>query len=430
MKLLVFCIDALCASDIQLMRGMPHFSRILESGSYVERLEPVFPALTYSCHTSILTGNYVARHGICHNEILKRGCGLGSPWHGLRKDIGCKTLTDYASERGMTACSLGWPVSGGADLHMNLPMIVPYHYSGWEPENWLYGSATDNLMQRYFHKHGRHIKGPDRSLDLLVMGLALDILEDYPQPDIMLVKMCDLDSARHTYGVYHEKAAEQLRKHDEEFGAIVETLRRKGTLDETNLVVIGDHGQTDVSDVLLINELLRLEGFITETDSDGNPVEYDAICHSTGLAAYVEMRNPEDHECARRLRGLLESLKNDPEIALGTVMDAEEAYAAYKVRGPFDFIVESALPIAFGETIGSGNIWGSKSPGDHKVGAATHGGSPKREEVTSFIACGPSIKPNVHVERRSMVDAAPTMASMLGLEMRDVDGAPVTQLLR
>lgn len=58
-KLLVFCIDALCASDIQIMRQMPHFGPLLRNGALVEKIAPVFPALTYSCHTSILTGTYV-----------------------------------------------------------------------------------------------------------------------------------------------------------------------------------------------------------------------------------------------------------------------------------------------------------------------------------------------------------------------------------
>lgn len=60
------------------------------------------------------------------------------------------------------------------------------------------------------------------------MALALDILEDFEQPDIMLVKMCDLDSVRHTYGVFHQNTKVQLRRHDEELGALLECLRRRG----------------------------------------------------------------------------------------------------------------------------------------------------------------------------------------------------------
>lgn len=428
-KLLVFCIDALCASDIRYMKTMPHFGQILSKGALVEKIDPVFPALTYCCHTSILTGTYVNRHGIVHNEMLSRGGKCGAPWHSMKQDVKGKTLLDEAHERGLTTCALSWPVSGGADYDMNMPMIVPYHYHGYKPEQWLTATSTQNLMERYYHKHGRYIKGPDRSLDLFTMALALDILEDYEQPDVMLVKMCDLDSVRHTYGVYHEKTVEQLRKHDEELGAIMECLRRKGTLEDTNIVVLGDHGQTDIHDVLLMNNLLKNNGFL-EADAEGNVISFDAFCHSTGLAALIEVRDPEDTVLMRLVREFLEGLREDPAIQLNMVLDAAKAEKQYGLAGPFDFVIESTLPISFGESAKGDAIWGSCMPGNKKNGVATHGGSPTRKEVTTFFASGPSVRHTVVTGHRSMVDEASTMANMLGFEMKNTDGTSIKEILR
>lgn len=91
-KVLVFCIDALCASDVARMRRMPHFAQILERGALVEKIEPVLPALTYTCHTSILTGTYAGRHGIVHNEKMTRGGHLDAPWYCMKSDVRGKTL--------------------------------------------------------------------------------------------------------------------------------------------------------------------------------------------------------------------------------------------------------------------------------------------------------------------------------------------------
>lgn len=305
-KVLVFCIDALCASDVARMRRMPHFAQILERGALVEKIEPVLPALTYTCHTSILTGTYAGRHGIVHNEKMTRGGHLDAPWYCMKSDVRGKTLLDIARENGLTTCSLSWPVSGGADYTMNMPMIVPYSYQGYQPQQWLEHTATANLMDRYFYKHGRYLMGPTRSLDLFTMALALDILEDGPQPDIMLVKMCDLDSARHTYGVESAEAETQLRMHDEQLGAILECLRRKGTLDETNIIVLGDHGQTDIRDAFLMNVYFRRLGLLT-VDADGKIASFDAVCHSTGLAALIEVRDPDDAALMARVREALEA---------------------------------------------------------------------------------------------------------------------------
>lgn len=428
-KLLVYCIDALCDSDLLEMKSMPHFGAYLQDASYVEKIEPVWPALTYCCHTSIITGCYVERHKIVHNEKLRRGGHMGEPWYCMKEDVGVPTLLDRARENGLTTCSLSWPVSGGANYDMNMPMIVPYSYTGWEPEKWLENTATKNLMDRYFYKHGRYIKGPDRSLDLYTMALALDILENSEQPDVMLVKMCDLDSARHTWGVHHEKVSAQLRKHDEEFGALLEALRRRGTLDETNIVILGDHGQTDIGDISLINVLLRNAGFI-RTDEAGNLVSFDAIAHSTGLCAYIELADPTDEAMKARVREYLTSLMHDERLKLAYVLDADAARERFHVAGPFDFIIESELPIAFGERFDCDEIWASRIPGDHKMGAATHGGSPKREALTTFIAAGPDVKKGIVVDRRSMVGEAPTMAKMLGFEMPGTDGRAIQEILR
>ena len=428
-KVLVFCLDALCAGDVELMRHMPHFGPYLQRAAVVSEIEPVWPALTYCCHTSIITGCYVDRHGVDNNEKIRRGGYWNQPWYGKKADVKVPTLLDRAREHGLTTCSISWPVSGGADYTMNMPMIVPYHYTGWDPDPYLEDMATKNLMDRYFYKHGRYIKGPDRSLDLLTMAMALDILEDYEQPDIMLIKMCDLDGARHQYGVRHEKVTAQLRKHDEEFGAIVEALRRKGTLEDTNLVILGDHGQTDIRDVVHLNVLLRQAGFI-RLNPDGSLQSFDAIVHSCALTAYVELANPEDAGMKQRVREFLESLKEDPRIRLAYVMDREQARQTYHVDGSFDFILESSLPISFGERLDGDSIYGSQLPGDHKIGAAPHGGSPTRRELTTFMAAGPNVRPGVILPCRSMVDEAPTMARMLGFTMPDTDGSAIEEILR
>lgn len=428
-KLLVFCLDALCACDVEAMRQMPHFGKYMENAAVVQQIEPVWPALTYCCHTSIITGCYVDRHGIEHNEKMQRGGYWNLPWYGKKSDVRVPTLLDRAREQGMTTCSLAWPVSGGADYDMNMPMIVPYKYEGWNPEPWLEGMATQNLMDRYFYKHGRYIKGKSKSLDLLTMALALDILEDYEQPDVMLVKMCDLDGSRHHYGVHHEMVTEQLLRHDEEFGCLLEALRRKGTLEETNIVILGDHGQTDIRDVIHLNVLLRENGFI-RLNEDGSLRDYDAVIHSAGLCAYVELAEPENTAMKARVRAFLEGLKEDERLRLAYVLDREEAKARFHVDGNFDMILESSLPLAFGERFDCDTIYGTCIPGDHKVGAATHGGSPGRQELTTFIAAGPDVKPGVVIDRRPMVDEAPTMARMLGFSMPDTDGTAIEEMLR
>lgn len=148
-----------------------------------------------------------------------------------------------------------------------------------------------------------------------------------------------------------------------------------------------------------------------QTDEAGNLVSFDAFCHSARLTAFIELRDPEDPQLVKGTRDFLESLRTDPRIQLDLVLDAKEAEREYGLAGPFDFVIESRLPISFDERTRGDSIWGSLTP-DYNMVAATHGGSPRRQELTTFFACGPSIKPTVVADPRSMVDLAPTMASI------------------
>jgi len=61
---------------------------------------------------------------------------------------------------------------------------------------------------------------------------------------------------------------------------------------------------------------------------------------------------------------------------------------------------------------------------------ASHGHLPWRDETTTFLAVGPNVKENVVIERSSMVNEAPTMAAMLGLQMENTDGVVLEEFIK
>lgn len=427
-KLVVFMIDALCSSDIEHMKKLKNFSKIIENGSYVESIEPVFPALTYCCHTAIVTGCYVDRHGIYDNEFYERGCKPSKVWFGKKEQIKVPTLLDRARDRGLSTCSIFWPVTAGANYTYNWPMYVPYHYEGEHPEDWLKdGMASKNVFDEYAYKYLIYQMGDWTNSEVISIDLSCDIIKDHGQPDVMMIKMCDLDSIRHTYGVYSDEAYKQLKKHDIEFGIILECIRKYGDYDNTNFVIVGDHGQTNILEVLNMNTLLAENGFI-RLDENNNIVYCDCFAHSAALTCYIELKDPNNKKLYDKVKAFLESLIDDERIKLAYVLDKDQMKEKYHVDGPFDFVIESSRDIAFYDKLG-GDLWTKAEPGSHKCGAATHGSRPDRKETTTFIASGPSVKKGVVIDKRSMVDEAITMAKMIGFDMEDTDGRLMEELL-
>lgn len=426
-KLFVICLDALCSMDIETMKAMPNFKFMFEQGSWVTHMHPVYPSVTYPCHCSIITGNYVDKHGIPHNEIVEPGV-MDAPWYNRRADVKSKTLLDYAKEAGYTTCSLSWPVSGGADYDWNMPMIVPIGYKGPNPRQFFEETATPELLDKYFDKNGHHLVGPDRNLDRYTMSYAQDILQDYGQPDVMLVKMCDLDSIRHQYGVWNEHVYQQLLKHDAEFGILLDLIRRHGDIERTNFVILGDHGQTDIDHVLNVNILLKQAGFI-RVDEQDRLIDFDAYCHSAGMSAWISLKDTADEEMKRKVHNFLLTILEDKQYGLGHVFTKEEVRQKYRLTGPFEFVLEGEAAISFGNTLTGDNVFANTAVGDYKTAIASHGGLPHKEQNTTFIACGPDVHGGVILDQASIVDMGPTMASMLGLTMEDVDGKVLSEMI-
>lgn len=424
-KLVVFCLDALCSSDIDYLKTLPNLGWVIQNGSYVLHVEPIYPSLTYPCHASILTGNYVDRHGIPHNEMLKAG-HPNQPWYNQRSDILCPTLLDIAKSQGFSTCSISWPVTGGADFDLNMPMIVPINYTGKHPIKYLENNATDELLDAYYEPYAHFLIGENRNLDQFTMALALDIIRDYQQPDVMLIKLCDLDSVRHVYGVNHTAVNEQLKKHDQQFGEILDQIKTFGSFEDTNFVILGDHGQSDITQAINLNVLLKDEGFI-QVDETGKLQDYEAYAHSASLSAWIELKDPLAKD---KVETFLFSLLEKQSYGIGHVFTKEQAQEQFHLTGPFDFILEGHQPISFNSSLQSDSVFGAPEYFGYASLKASHGGLPHKDETTTFIACGPNVRKGVVVERRSIVDEAPTMAGFLGLDFEGICGKPIQELFQ
>lgn len=430
-KLLVFMIDALCETDVAYMRMLKNFGWMLENGALVREVLPVYPSFTYPCHVSIMTGCYPDKHGIPHNEQVKAGVHP-VPWYNKRSMVKRKLFAEYAKEHGYSTCLINWPVSDGADVDINLPMCLPMGYRGDDPQSFYESATSKEVLDRYFWKYGYLLCGCNKvlnnSFDDFTNAVSPDIIRDYGQPDVMFVKMCDLDTVRHKMGVDHDAAKLQLQKHDCELGVLMESIRRYGDFEHTNFIVMGDHGQTNVKRVLNFNRVFQEKGF-QKLDENGHLESFDAYCHSTGGSGWIELRDPDDETLRQNVYRLLLEVKDSGEYGLGYVFTKEEAKERFHLTGPFDFIIEGEEPLSFGYDPAA-PLFTKTAPGDYKTAPGTHGGLPWRDHRTTFFACGPAFKKGAVVERACLVDEAPTMAKILGFEMDDIDGKCLDDLLR
>ena len=55
-RLVVVSYDAMVYEDLDLLTDKPCFGKLWKEGSRVNRMQTIYPSLTYPAHTTILTG--------------------------------------------------------------------------------------------------------------------------------------------------------------------------------------------------------------------------------------------------------------------------------------------------------------------------------------------------------------------------------------
>ena len=66
-KLIVFSADAMVWEDVEYFKTLPNYKKYLAGGCMIEKVESVYPTITYPCHTTMATGVWPDKHKVPGN---------------------------------------------------------------------------------------------------------------------------------------------------------------------------------------------------------------------------------------------------------------------------------------------------------------------------------------------------------------------------
>lgn len=428
-KLIVLSIDSLFDEDMDFLRTLPNFKKLMEKAAYSkDGMRSVYPSFTYPAHASIITGTTPDRHGIYHNEKLD----VGNPapeWFWYHKDLKVETCLDAAKRAGLTTASVGWPCMCACP---NVDYLVPEIWPrGWEDDPrpiFETAASTDEatwkIINRHLHKL-RRTKQP--FMDHVMIGCACDILRIH-KPDIMFIHVAHLDHTRHANGIQNPMVEQAIIANDDWLGRLMEATMDAGTYEETNFAVISDHGHLPVRQVLNPNVYLVEAGLIS-LDESGNISSWKAYCNSTSLSCQVVMKDPNDTDTRAKLERVLYDLRNDLSSGVESVFTKVECEREMHLTGNFEYVLEGRNATSFG------NAWtGPKmvtpDNSDYKFSVASHGHMPHKGPQPVFIIAGPDVKERAVIQRRTIMDEAPTFAAMLHFDMPQATGHAMLDILK
>lgn len=429
-RLYVLSVDAMVTEDLEFLRSLPAFGRVLQNAAVADQVISVYPTLTYTIHASQMTGVYPDRHHIINNEIFIPGQER-LPWYRSRKlfDPDVRTIVEEAKRAGYSTAAICWPVTADMDIDWHLPetwsweegpeaMYREFVRCGAEPafldEFWAdYGRSMSSLGEPYF--------------SLATHGAALTAIRRH-QPEVMFEHLSMVDHARHAYGVFAKQVYRQAyMEMDLMLGQTMDAMREAGVLEDTTIVITSDHGQTPVTQLIAPNTLFVRDGMI-RLDGGGNVEGYRAIFQSAAHSAHVYLSDPEDPSLVREVYGLLRAYQDGGEAGIAHIFTREEVRQRCHLDGAFSFVVEGMDGCSFCNRATGCLVAGTDNT-DYKYSVATHGHLPEKGPKPAMILNGPGIRPNARVSGINIVDEAPTLAALLGVSLGDPDGKVIPALL-
>ncbi len=431
--IIVVSIDAMVCEDLEYAKTLPAFSEIMKDASVIERVRTIYPSVTHPVHATLITGASAGIHGIINNYKFEKDAPASGEWHNCLGDIRCDTLLHAAKRAGLTTATATWPLTcrGSEVIDYLVPGLMNYYLDGREGEPLSvfreYGATPCimDIIAEGVQKFGARDVHP--AVDAFQFFCATKIFERY-QPNLMLIHPGHVDHTRHGYGVFSEQVKEALRLTDGWLCQLIECVKRTGLWDKTDIILLSDHGQINITRAISPNVYFAREGLIS-LDEEGKILSFDAYAKSAGASAQVFLSRPDDEELCNRVGRLLYHLRDEGVYGISEVFDKDEARERYSLFGDFSFVIETDGYTSFAENALMPAVRGFDLS-DYRYGRATHGHLPSLGPCPTFIARGPSFKSGVRLPEGNILNHAPTVASILGITLNDAEGTPVKEILK
>ncbi len=433
--LVVISIDAMVYEDLEYCRTLPNFSKVLNGASIIERVETIYPSLTHPVHATLLTGNPAGVTGIVNNIVFDpdEPDKETEIWYNFMSQLKCEDIFHAAKRAGLTTASSCWPMtSGGADaIDYLVPCAMNADLEGYEdhPLDAYRKLGAPELVIPIIEEAVRRFGYRDvhPQIEEFQAYCCSEIIRKF-KPNLVLTHPSYVDNRRHVSGVFGEEVHFALRETDRWLGMILDAISDAEIEDSTDIVLLSDHGQINITRSISPNVYLRDKGYITVGD-DGHISSWKAYVKSAGASAHVYLNDKSDQSVYKEIYDLLSDMAKEGIYGFERVYTVDEVKEKYGLSGDFSFVLETDGYTSFGEWTARGAVRGFDLS-DYRFGRGTHGHEPSKGPSPTFIAKGNAFKSDIVIPTGSILNHAPTLAAALGIELHDAIGKPVREILR
>ena len=396
---------------------IPTLRKLAREGAVASSMRPVNPTVTWPNHTAMVTGVEPSEHHVLYNGLLVRPEGGGKPsiepWRDKQEMVHAQTIYDAAYEAGLTTAQVDWvAIYKAKSITWQFPEL-PDPDGAIERELITAGTVTQEQLRTFE-------ASTQAWQDEIWTAAAEDILEKH-KPNLLLFHLLTLDDTNHEYGPMTSASLTAMAFLDAKVKQIVDVLQRTGLSKNATLLIVSDHGFRTYKHKIQANVLLREKGLLSAAPG---PSKVDAWVMPEGGTAMVYVTNPTRKaelvpELRRMFTGVegVEGVYGVEDFAkLGLPTPAQSDQAP-------DLVLAARPDYMFGNESEGALITQAPSAGTHGYINT----DPQMQAI--FIAWGSGIPRGIRLGDISNLDVAPTVAELLGIEMKGLKGHTISQIV-
>ncbi|NPV11011.1 MAG: alkaline phosphatase family protein [Ignavibacteria bacterium] len=217
-----------------IYRGItPNLNKLKDEGVHALSLRPSFPSKTFPNHYSIITGMYPENHGIIFNSFTNIFTG---ETYRIGDTITTRQSKWYKGEA-------FWETANRHNIK-----TASFFWVGSEQD-------VSYKQPTYFHPYDQKISFEER-VNGVIKWLQLPENE---RPQFITLYFEEPDSKGHSFGPNSPETNKAIALVDSMLGLLINSLKKIEMEDKVNIIVVSDHGMTEVSDkrIIKIEEILK-----------------------------------------------------------------------------------------------------------------------------------------------------------------------------
>jgi predicted AlkP superfamily pyrophosphatase or phosphodiesterase len=304
----------------------PHISALATEG-FARPLQTVFPAVTCSVQSSLLTGLLPREHGIVGNGWYDRELAEVFFWRQSNRLVHGERLYEAARriDPAYTTAKMFWWYNMYADVDYSVTPRPTYPADGRKIfDTYSHPSVLkDELKKRLGSFPFLKFWGPgaDISSTTWIADASTAVIEKH-RPSLTLVYLPHLDYNLQRLGPADPQIKNDIAAVDAEAGKVIASAKDQGA----DVVVVSEYAITAVNTPVHINRILRHHGFLQvrqectgwETLDGGASRAFAVVDHQT---AHVYIQNQRDIPCVENLlkgiNGIDQVLDREKQKAIG-----------------------------------------------------------------------------------------------------------------